>query len=220
MAISLMKLAQQVLDYGITIQVSSICGCSVVSRARNLIVHEFLKSNCDHLLFIDSDMTFEPESVVRLLAFNEDKPIVAGAYEARKEGKIYIIHLDSDPIGNVIMDDMGLVRAKRVATGFMMVRRDVFEKLAELHPEWKHKDTNSDGTLFSFFDFKCTPDGYVGEDFLFCERAIDAGFSAWIDPTIKLGHMGIHEFTSDFGNDVLYPKLEAQQAQSLKVANG
>lgn len=209
MAVSLMKLAQQVLEYGITIQVSSICGCSVVSRARNLIVHEFLKSDCDHLMFIDSDMSFDPESVIRLLAFNQDKPIVAGAYEARKEGKIYILTLDSDENG-IIMDDMGLVKATRVATGFMMVRRDVFEKLAELHPEWLHKDTNSDEKLYCFFDFKCTPEGYIGEDFLFCERAIEAGFSAWIDPTIKLGHMGIHEFSSDFGADTLYPKLQAK----------
>lgn len=219
MAVSLMKLAQQVLDYGITLQVSSICGCSVVTRARNLIVHEFLKSNCDHLLFIDSDMTFDPESVIRLLAWNQDKPIVAGAYEARKDGKIYILTLDSDDNG-VIMDDMGLVKATRVATGFMMIRRDVFEKLAELHPEWLHKDTNSDEQLYCFFDFKCTPEGYLGEDFLFCERAIEAGFSAWIDPTIKLGHMGIHEFSSDFGNDKLYPQLEAMQARTLKIANG
>lgn len=218
MAVSLMRLAQNVLEYGITLQVSSICGCSVVTRARNLIAYEFLNSDCDHLLFIDSDMTFDPESVIRLLAWNQDKPIVAGAYEARKDGKVYILTLD-DEGGNIIMDPMGLVKAKRVATGFMMVRRDVFERLAELHPEWLHKDTNSENRMYSFFDFKCTPEGYIGEDFLFCERAIDAGFSCWIDPTIKLGHMGVHEFTSHFGNDVLYPKLEALQPQ-LKAANG
>lgn len=217
MAVSMMRLAQQVLDYGITLQVSSICGCSVVTRARNLIAYEFLQSDCDHLMFIDSDMTFEPESVIRLLAFNQDRPIVAGAYEARKDGKIYILTLDHDANGNVIMDDMGLVKASRVATGFMMIRRDVFTTLAEKHPEWLHMDTNSTNMLYSFFDFKVTPQGYIGEDFLFCQRAIDAGFSCWIDPTIKLGHMGIHEFTSDFGNDKLYPMLRPAP-QTLSTA--
>jgi hypothetical protein len=207
MAVSLMRLGQQVMEHGIHIQVSSICGCSVVSRARNMIAHEFLKSDCDHLLFIDSDMNFEPESVLRLLAWNQTKPIVGGAYESRKEGKIYILSLDGDK-DHVQMDAMGNVKARRIATGFMMIQRQVFEKLAEMHPEWEHKDNTSDAMLHSFFDFKVTREGYIGEDFLFCDRAQEAGFSVWIDPTIKLGHMGIHEFKSDFGNDVLYPLLQ------------
>lgn len=217
MAISLMKLGQMVLEHGIDIQVNSVCGCSVVTRARNMIAEQFLKSDCEHLLFIDADMTFEPEDVLRLLVWNQEKGIVAGAYEARKEGKVYILTLDSKD-NAVIMDDMGLVRAKRAATGFMMIQKQVFTKLAELHPEWLHKD-NADPTkiLHAFFDFACTPEGYVGEDFLFCQRAIDAGFEVWIDPTIKLGHMGIHEFKSDFGNDVLYPMLSPINS-AMKVA--
>lgn len=217
MAISLMRLGQQVLEHGIHIQVSSICGCSVVSRARNMIAHEFLKSDCDHLLFIDSDMNFEPDSVLRLLAWNQTKPIVGGAYEARKEGKVYILSLDGDK-EHIQMDVMGNVKARRIATGFMMIQRQVFEKLAEMHPEWEHKDNTSDAMLHSFFDFKVTRDGYIGEDFLFCDRAQEAGFSVWIDPTIKLGHMGIHEFKSDFGNDVLYPLLKPVDATMSDAA--
>jgi len=218
MAISLMKLGQMVMEHGINIQVNSVCGCSVVSRARNVIADQFLKSDCDHLLFIDADMTFNPEDVLRLLAWNQNKGIVAGAYEARKEGKIYILTLDSKN-NDVVMDNMGLVKAKRVATGFMMIQRQVFTKLAKLHPEWLHKD-NADPkeTLYAFFDFLCTPEGYVGEDFLFCQRATDAGFEVWIDPTIKLGHMGVHEYISDFGNDMLYSMLKPQESTMSEAA--
>jgi hypothetical protein len=207
MAVSLMRLAQKVLEHGITIQVSSICGCSVVTRARNMIADEFMKSDCDSLLFIDADMTFEPDSVIRLLAWNQTRPIVAGAYEARKEGKVYILSLAGDG-DNIHMDSMGLVKAHRVATGFMMIQRKVFETLRDMHPEWEHKDINSDNMLYGYFDFKLTREGYIGEDFLFCDRAREAGFTVWIDPTIALGHMGHHEFKSHFGNDVLYPAME------------
>lgn len=220
MAVSLMRFAQMALEYGVTIQVSSICGCSVVTRARNMIADEFMKSNCDHLLFIDADMSFQPESIIRLLAFNQERPIVAGAYEARKQGKVYILTLDHDDNDKIIMDDMGLVKACRVATGFMMIQRQVFETLAKVHPEWYHKDVNSDNMLYSFFDFLVTPEGYIGEDFLFCKRAIEAGYTCWIDPTIKLGHMGIHEYESDFGNDILYPRLQAAEQAELKIAYG
>lgn len=219
MAVSLMRLGQQVLEHGIEIQVSSICGCSVVSRARNVIAHNFLQSNCDNLMFIDSDMTFEPEAVLRLMAWNQTRGIVAGAYEARKEGKVYILSLDG---GNgtegeqksIAMDGWGLVKAYRVATGFMMIQRQVFEKLRDAHPEWEHPDNLEDRKLHSFFDFKVTPTGYIGEDFLFCDRAREVGTDIWVDPTIKLGHMGIHEYHSDFGNDVLYPSMEAAKTMS------
>ena len=221
MAISLMKLSQMVLQHGIDIEVNSLCGCSVVSRARNIIAHRFVKSDCDNLMFIDADMSFEPESVIRLLAWNQDKAIVAGAYEARKEGKVYIVSLDSGngvngPKGKVTMDEAGLVRAYRVATGFMMIQRRVFEVLKEAHPEWEHKDTNTDERMYSFFDFKSTPGGYIGEDFNFCDRVREQGMDIWLDPTIKLGHMGIHEYQSDFGKDVLYPSMLA--AQTLSTA--
>jgi hypothetical protein len=188
-----------------------------VTRARNIIANEFLKSDCDSLMFIDSDMTFEPDSVLRLLAFNQTKPIVAGAYEARKEGKVYILSLEGDA-DHIQMDKMGLVKARRVATGFMMIQREVFTKLAADHPEWYHRDINDPKEmLYSFFDFKVTPEGYIGEDFLFCDRARESGFSVWVDPTIKLGHMGVHEFRSDFGNDILYPMLKPVEP-SMSVA--
>jgi hypothetical protein len=101
----------------------------------------------------------------------------------------------------------------------MMIQKQVFQKLAEMHPEWRHKDNvDPNETLYSFFDFLCTPEGYIGEDFLFCDRAKEAGFSVWLDPTIKLGHMGIHEFKSDFGNDILYPMLKPVEQTMSEAA--
>jgi len=218
MAISLMQLGQKLMEHGIDVQVNSLCGCSVVSRARNIIAHQFLKSDCDHLMFIDADMTFVADDIIRLMCWNQEKAIVAGAYEARKEGKVYIVSLDggygvNGPQGKVTMDEAGLVRAYRVATGFMMIQRRVFEVLKTAHPEWEHKDTNTEERMYAYFDFKCTPEGYIGEDFLFCDRAREQGLDIWLDPTIKLGHMGIHEFKSDGSTDVLHPSMMGAQTR-------
>jgi hypothetical protein len=57
------------------------------------------------------------------------------------------------------------------------------------------------------FDFMLTDEGYVGEDFLFCDRAREHGFEVWVDPTITLGHMGVQEYVGNFGTDMLYPML-------------
>lgn len=186
----------------------TICGCSVVSRARNLLVGNFLDTNCDSMLFIDSDMTIAAEDILRLLAWSSEKNIVAGIASARKKQTTYYSTLDQDADGCIAMDHMGLVRAKRVGTGFMMIQRQVLETLRDSHPEWKYYDASADKHLYSLFDFKSTPEGYIGEDYLLCDRAREHGFEVWIDPTIKIGHLGATEYEGNFGEDVLYPMLK------------
>ena len=209
LAVSLAAFAQKAGSYGIEIQIGSICGCSVVSRARNLLAKDFLESSCTDLLFIDSDINFHADDVFRLLAWTADpkKGIVAGVPRTRSTTKTYIATLDQDENNELTMNPMGLVRAKRVATAFMMVRRDVFETLDAAHPEWRYYDERTERSVPCMFDFMKTDEGYIGEDYLFCDRAREVGFEVWVDPTIKLGHMGVQEYEGEFGTDVLYPMI-------------
>lgn len=216
LAISLAKFTQTAGQHGIAVQIGSICGCSVVSRARNLLAQDMLDSDCDYLLFIDSDINFEPEDIFRLMAWGSDpqKGIVAAVPRTRSENRVYIADLDHAEDGSLTMDVMGLVRAKRVATAFMLVRREVFEALDAAHPEWRYFDKRSDRTVPCFFDFKLAEEGYIGEDFLFCDRVREHGFEVWVDPTITLGHMGVQEYLGNFGNDILYPMLVPPQEEA------
>lgn len=213
LAVSLARFTQQAQQHGIDIQIGSVCGCSVVSRARNILAQDMLDSDCTDLIFIDSDINFEADDIFRLMAWTSDpkKGIVAGVPRTRSTTKTYIATLDHDEDGQLTMNSMGLVRAKRVATAFMMVRRDVFETLDAAHPEWRYFDDRSDRTLPCLFDFMQTEEGYIGEDYLFCDRAREVGFEVWVDPTIKLGHMGVQEYDGDFGKDVLYPMVVPPQ---------
>jgi glycosyltransferase involved in cell wall biosynthesis len=209
LAISLAKFTQMATQHGVDIQVGSVCGCSVVSRARNLLAQDMLESNCDYLLFIDSDINFEPEAIFRLMAWANDpkKGIVAAVPRTRSETKTYIANLDYDDNNELTMNGMGLVRAERVATAFMLVRREVFVTLSEAHPEWRYYDRKTDRTLSCMFDFQLAEEGYIGEDYLFCDRAREHGFEVWIDPSITLGHMGVQEYVGNYGSDVLYPMI-------------
>jgi len=215
-AIAMAQLTRVTKHHGIGLQFSTICGCSVVSRARNLLADRFLRSDCTDLLFVDADIGFKPEDVMRMMAWGIDHAIVAGIPRARKTKLTYITTLDQDD-NHLIMNGKGLVRAHRVATAFMLVQRKVFETMKEAHPEMCYKEDQSrlvegapelPGEMqHAFFDFKVTPEGYVGEDFVFCDRARELGFEIWIDPTIKLTHQGIVDFESDFGKDILYPMI-------------
>jgi hypothetical protein len=216
LAVSLARLAQQLPQHGIELTIGSICGCSVVSRARNLLVRDFLDSDCTELMFIDADINFDPEDVLRLMAWASDpkKGIVGGVPRTRKTNKVYIAQLDQDEEG-VTMNRMGLVQAKRIATAFMMVRREVFERLVNENPQWNYYDHNTDKQLNAVFDFLVTEEGYMGEDYLFCDRARALGYEVWIDPTIKLGHMGVQEYEGDFGRDVLYPMINPIESKRV-----
>jgi hypothetical protein len=210
LAISLASFCVQATQHGVDVQICNISGCSVVSRVRNLIATDLLNSDCTDLMFIDSDINFDAEDIFRLMAWNSDpkKGIVAGVPVARKKGQVYFSTLDTDEDDSIFMDKMGLVRAKRVATAFMMIRREVFEKLRDAHPEWLYHDEKKEGDkVICFFDFELKDGHYIGEDYLFCDRAREQGFEVWIDPTIKLGHMGVHEFEGSFGEEFLYPLI-------------
>ena len=213
LAVSLAKFSRASAEHGIDIQIGSICGCSVVSRARNLLAKDMLESKCDYLLFIDSDINFEPDDIFRLMAWGTDpkKGIVAAVPRTRNESKVYIATLDYDENGDLTMNGMGLVRAKRVATAFMLVRREVFETLEKEHPEWAYYDSKTDRMLSCMFDFQLTEEGYIGEDFLFCDRVRSHGFEVWIDPSITLGHMGVQEYVGNYGDDILYPMVVPNQ---------
>lgn len=213
LAVSLARFMQITGQHGISVHIGSVCGCSVVSRARNLLVQDFLETDATDLLFIDSDINFEPEDILRLMAWGTDpkKGIVAAVPRVRSVDPVYIADLDHDANGDVTMNGMGLVRGTRVATAFMLIQRAVFERMIAENPEWKYWDHRSKRVVPALFDFKLTEEGYMGEDFLFCDRAREIGFEVWIDPTISLGHMGVQEYTGNFGNDVLYPMLVPPQ---------
>jgi hypothetical protein len=213
LAVSLARFAQLAPKHGIDINIGSVCGCSVVSRARNLLVQDMLESDADYLVFIDSDINFEPEDILRLMAWAQDskKGIVAGVPRVRDVNKTYIADLDHDENGDLTMNAMGLVRAKRVATAFMLIQRNVIETMIAAHPDWNYFDKRCGKTVPALFDFKLTEEGYIGEDFLFCDRARELGFEVWVDPTISLGHMGVQEYTGNFGEDILYPMVAPQK---------
>jgi hypothetical protein len=207
LAMSLARFAQMAPQHGVDINIGSICGCSVVSRARNLLVKDMLDADADYLMFIDSDINFKPEDIFRLMAWAQDskKGIVAGMPRIREVNKSYVADLDYDENGDLTMNGMGLVRAKRVPTAFMLIQRSVITDMMAAHPDWTYLDKRCEKEVPALFDFKLTEEGYIGEDFLFCDRARELGYEVWIDPTITLGHMGVQEYEGNFGDDILYP---------------
>lgn len=172
-------------------------GSSIVSRARNSLVDGFLEiEDATDLVFIDSDVTFEAEELLTLIAWGEIKDIVAGAYRLKRDDVRYPIHPVIDERGSIVLDEehKHLIKVTGAATGFMLIKRHVFEIMKEKLDIPMCKDL-SRGETATFFHFAINGDQYVGEDIYFCRKAAEAGFDVWVDPHLTLTHVGPFNYT-------------------------
>ena len=218
-AFNLVQLMPEAMRLGVGVTLSDISNCSIITLARNSLVAEFLKTDCTELLFIDSDVIATPADILRLMAQSGDKDITAGAYPRRARDKKFFTDLYWTEDDNLEFDG-SLMRVKRVGTGFMLIQRHVIEKMVEMHPEWSYKNKPTGERMAALFDFDIVDDQYVGEDYLFCDRATQLGFKVHIDVDISLPHIGSETFTNNFREEVVVPLLEGIRESRLKVVNG
>lgn len=211
-------------QHQIPLAFGTIANESLVTRARNVLLAYFLQSNYTRLLFIDADIEFQVEDVLKLVAHNKD--VVVGAYPKKgvnwqriREGVTQtsetledkqIAALGSDYAINFKFLDMnskqiaierGLIKLHDAGTGFMMIKRAAIDKLIAAYPELKYNNDLNTGQdlqeyFYALFDTMLDPKDkrYLSEDYTFCRRWQDIGGDIWLDPTISLNHYGTFNF--------------------------
>ena len=217
LAYTIAQLMPMALRVGVSVRLGHVSGCSIITMARNMLVNQFLQSDCTDLLFIDADVIAEPDHILRLMAQSGDKDITAGAYPRRRKDKMFFMDLHYDDEGNLEFEG-SMMRVNRVGTGFMLVRRGVIEALAERADTYLGQD--GVGKVANIFEFNLKDGMFVGEDYAFCDAARALGYKVWLDVEISLPHVGTEEFTNDFKTEVLMPLLDEIRKKKLKVANG
>jgi hypothetical protein len=178
-----------------------VVGSSNIPKARNILAARYLASGFTDALYIDDDMGWSANSVLRLLA--SDKPVIAGVGRKKvdkpnSDPNVWCCHFDETAAGGLVQDEMGNIRLPRVGTGFMKIARTVFEQLIAAHPDWKRQgDPEMEPAVranyYRFFKFDDETE--LGEDYFFCERWRELGGEVWIDPSITLSHVGEKAWT-------------------------
>jgi hypothetical protein len=219
-AFALANLAVKAGNLGIKLYLSHVSGCSLITKARNGLVADFLESDADSMLFLDADVIANADDILRLFALSLDKDITAGIYPRRGSDRKFFLDYHLDDKGALEFDANGLLRISRIGTGFMMIQRHVLETMIAKHPEWAYFNNVSNRTEYALFDLGIVNGEYYGEDYLFCDRASGDGFTVFLDPSISLPHIGSEKFTRNFDEDVLKPLLEQHCTPVLKVVNG
>lgn len=158
-------------------------------RGRNALHSKFDRDErWTHLFWIDSDILFTTEQAFRLLL--ADKDVAVGCPPIKQDPLVYPFFPLEDHA-----DEDGFCPVVPAVTGFMCIKRRVFDQLKGKYPALRLRD----GT-WRFFDNMVAPNNdYLTEDYAFCRRWQEAGGQVHCDVHSKLGHVGQHLYQGDLG---------------------
>ena len=213
---SILRLQAECMRRGITCFIDFIGNESLVQRARNVLTARFLKrKDFTHFLFIDADIAFDPETVFRMLQFDKDVTtaiypkksidwdMVSKKLKARADEPVHQMGLDFNIniVGHSTQVVDGFMKVLDAATGFMMIKRTLLEKLAKTHTKTLLCENDIPGSrdeipeYVALFDciLEPLPNGKfraLSEDYSFCRRVQDLGGDVYVDVSSVLCHTG------------------------------
>ena len=189
--------------YRIPLDTHWVMNESAVTRARNYCADEFLRSESDHLLFIDADIGFKAQDAIELLILQIQNPeyqVIGAPYRTKS---IDVNHWAFNYKDQFDPGSTEPVEVSGTGTGFMLIHRSVFEALRDRFPQWSYRPDGIPGTPFDgsrdimkFFHLEIDPPSRrdLTEDYWFCNRCADIGIRTWLCPWMKLRHAGMHIF--------------------------
>lgn len=184
---------------------------SLISRARNTLTAKFLNTpESTHLMFIDSDIGWEPWHLLVML--NARKDVIGGLYPMKSLPVKWCVNgIPGKEEGTP--EQPHLVEVSKTGTGFLLIKRDVFEKLNQ-HPATRpfNNDIGLPEALNpymkTYFDTAVRENRYYSEDWTFCENWRDLGGEVYVDKRVLLRHVGTYVFDGQ-AQDKLYQDLAA-----------
>lgn len=186
------KLVRNEISHGLL----TLTNSSLITHARSKIANFFINNTeHDYLFFLDSDIGFDPEDVLKLLT--HQVPIVSGAYPMKTIPEKYCIE--------VLQPEQrkgDLIKIAGNGMGFCLIHRQVFLDIAKQNPDLKYipSDEHSDtphtqseiNNSYHYFAEHKFNNGFMSEDKSFFYRAQQVGYDVWLDTTIRLNHTGYH----------------------------
>lgn len=183
---SLMDTIARLTQHGISWNLVSIKGSSLIDATRNELTHKFLhETDADIMICIDSDVSWPWESMERLLVFSTLYPTVAGVYCGRIDPPKFHLNLEE-----VNTDNNGLINHSGTGMGFVSLQRSLLENLDV--PTYKHPKYEQ--RMKQFFKCEVQNDVYSGEDIVFFRELVKQGITPKADINITLTHHGHKDY--------------------------
>jgi len=173
---SVLQLQQLFINKNIPFQYIFLTNDSLIPRARNKLCKYFLDTpNATHLLFIDSDIEFNPNDIIRLYLANKDVIGMAYAFKKLYNDKTMGVY---NLLENSTNNDKEIEEALEIGTGIMLIKIHVLLKMIESEPENyilldNPEDVNkpiNERKYYRFFDTQFNNNRYLSEDYMFCQK--------------------------------------------------
>jgi hypothetical protein len=194
---------------------------SLVTHGRNLLTCGFLDSGFDYMLFVDADVEFTPEAVMRMLVPKKD--IVCTPYRVKEDGMKYAVKF-KDP-DNVKVLPWDIAEIEEGPAGLMLIHRRVYEGLMKSRPDLKinfdaptrkkmDEEIGAEDAvamyMYNFWDttFRLDTGEWKGEDLSFCSLAREAGFKLYANLDSWTTHHGSRGWKGRFGDFLVQKKAE------------
>lgn len=189
-------------DRGDKVTIFDESGNAMIGDCRGLIVAKFLESeDGTDLIFVDSDVAWEAGALLKLV----DQPVdfAAAIYPQRKDPINFCVQWIQERAELWADPQTGLLEVAGVPAGCMRMSRLMLQRMVESYPETAFYCAEAkDDTVWDLFGAYREPSDpriKYGEDYSFCRRWRDIGGQVWVDPEIKMGHVGFKTFTGSLG---------------------
>jgi hypothetical protein len=190
---SFIKWSNTARQLGIDWTMETMTNESLITRARNTLTAKFLTNpDSTHLMFIDADIGWEPWHLLVML--NADKDVIGGLYPMKSLPIKWCVNGFEGAA-----EEGSLQEVSKTGTGFLLIKRHVFEKLKS-HPAVKPFKNDIglpaelDPHMKTYFDTAVRENRYYSEDWMFCENWRDIGGKVWVDKRVLLKHSGTYVF--------------------------
>jgi len=214
---SYIKWSNTCRQLGLDWTIETMTNESLISRARNTLVAKFLNNpTSTHLMFVDADIGWEPWHLLVML--NADKDVIGGLYPMKTMPVKWVVNGFEGA-----KEEGPLQEVSKTGTGFMLIKRHVFEKLNR-HPSVKTFANDIglpkelDPYMKTYFDTAVREGRYYSEDWTFCENWRDIGGQVFVDKRVLLRHVGTYVFDAQ-SQDKLYQDLHALAAPKVADAH-
>ena len=212
---SLLALKEACMQYGIKMTCIFLGNESLIQRGRNTIAHHFLQmEDATHLMFIDADQRFRANDIA--LMIKADKGIIGGPVPMKgidwnrvRQGAVLnhpnlaaltgIFNLNKLEGHDMVSPEQPF-QVEHIGTGFMLIRRDVFEALAPHTQTYTNGGASipPDEEVYDFFRVQVEDGKLLSEDYHFCHEYRKHGGTVWAAPWCELGHFGAYCFSGTY----------------------
>ena len=195
---------------------------SLVTHGRNLLTAGFMDSGFDYMLFVDADVEFSPEAVMRMLV--PEKDIICTPYRNKEDPWIDRYSVKFKDKDHIEILEWDIIEIEEGPAGLMLISRKVYERLMDKYPELKinfneatrakmNKEIGAvedaiDRYMYNFWDTSFKKHQWKGEDLAFCDLARAAGFKLYANLDSRTTHHGSYGWKGRFGDYLVNKKAK------------